>query len=90
MNIDIAKLGYRWKGIYSQFLAYTDNDVVYMNGGAYVIKNGLPTSFALGQQMATSIVDRVFKTTLASGLSYGPSKGLSKNDRVKETQGAFG
>ena len=49
MNIDIAKLGYRWKGIYSQYIAYTDNDVVYLNGGAYVIKNGLPTAFGLGQ-----------------------------------------
>ncbi len=36
------------------------------------------------------IVDRVFKTTFARGLSYGPSKGLSKNDRIKETQGAYG
>lgn len=54
MNIDIAKLGYRWKGIYSQFLAYAENDVVYQNGGAYVIKNGLPVAFGLGQQMATS------------------------------------
>ena len=36
------------------------------------------------------IVDRVFKTTFTRGLSYGPSKGLSKNDRIKETQGAYG
>ena len=54
MNIDIAKLGYRWKGVYSQYLAYSDNDVVYQTGGAYVIKNGLPVAFGLGQQMATS------------------------------------
>ena len=54
MNIDIAKLGYRWKGVYSQYLAYSDNDVVYQNGGAYVIKNGLPVAFGLGQQMAIS------------------------------------
>ena len=38
----------------------------------------------------SSIVDRVFKTTFTRGLSYGPSKGLSKNDRIKETQGAYG
>jgi hypothetical protein len=37
-----------------------------------------------------TIVDRVFKTTFTRGLSYGPSKGLSKNDRIKETQGAYG
>ena len=36
------------------------------------------------------IVDRVFKTTLASGLSYVPSTGLSKHDRTKETQVALG
>jgi len=36
------------------------------------------------------IVDRLFKTTFTRGLSYGPSKGLSKNDRVKKTQGAYG
>ena len=36
------------------------------------------------------IVDRVFKTTLASGLSYVPSTGRSKHDRTKETQVALG
>ena len=39
---------------------------------------------------SVAIVDRVFKTTFTRGLSYGPSKGLSKNDRVKETQSAYG
>jgi len=38
----------------------------------------------------TLIVDRLFKTVLAIGLSYVPSTGLSKHDRTKETQGAFG
>ena len=42
------------------------------------------------QTGAFIIVDRIFKTTFARGLSYGPSKGLSKNDRIKETQGAYG
>lgn len=76
MNIDIAKLGYRWKGVYSQFLAYTDNDVVYMNGGAYVIKNGLPTSFALGQQMATSAGQVLTGNAPVSGL---PNMSLHSN-----------
>ena len=53
MNIDISQIGYRWKGIYSANLAYVDNDVVYYSGGAYVIRNGVPQPFALGQQDAT-------------------------------------
>lgn len=53
MNIDITKLGYRWKGIYSPYLSYIEKDVVYKDGGAYVIQNGLPVPFALGQQEAT-------------------------------------
>lgn len=53
MNIDITKLGYRWKGIYSPYLSYIEKDVVYKDGGAYVIQNGLPVPFALGQQDAT-------------------------------------
>ena len=52
MNIDISQIGYRWKGIYSPNLAYADNDVVYKDGGAYVIRNGAPVAFALGQQDA--------------------------------------
>jgi hypothetical protein len=53
MNIDISQIGYRWKGIYSEFLSYAENDVVYKDGGAYVIRNGAPAAFALGQQDAT-------------------------------------
>ena len=52
MNLDISQLGYRWKGVYSQYLSYSDNDVVYSNGGAYVIRNGALAPFALGQQDA--------------------------------------
>ena len=61
MNIDISQIGYRWKGIYSEYLAYADNDVVYKNGGAYVIRNGVPVEFALGQQ------DAVLKGHLLTG-----------------------
>ena len=61
MNIDISQLGYRWKGIYSPNLSYANNDVVYKNGGAYVIRNGVPVEFALGQQ------DAVLRGALATG-----------------------
>ncbi len=53
MNIDFTKLGYRWKGLYSPYLSYIEKDVVYKDGGAYVIQNGVPVPFALGQQDAT-------------------------------------
>ena len=76
MNIDIAKLGYRWKGIYSQYIAYTDNDVVYLNGGAYVIKNGLPSAFGLGQQMATSAGQVLTGNVAVSGV---PDTALHSN-----------
>lgn len=76
MNIDIAKLGYRWKGVYSQYLAYTDNDVVYLNGGAYVIKNGLPVAFGLGQQMATSAGQVLTGNAAVSGV---PDTALHSN-----------
>lgn len=76
MNIDIAKLGYRWKGVYSQYLAYTDNDVVYLNGGAYVIKNGLPVAFALGQQMATGVGQVLTGNVAVSGV---PDTALHSN-----------
>ena len=44
----------------------------------------------LAQQLIVTIVDRLFKTVLACGLSYVPTTGLSKHDRTKETQSAFG
>jgi hypothetical protein len=52
MNIDISQIGYRWKGIYSANLSYAENDVVYKDGGAYVIRSNVPVPFALGQQDA--------------------------------------
>jgi alpha-tubulin suppressor-like RCC1 family protein len=51
-TIDINSIGYRWKGIYSPTLSYSENDVVYYNGGAYVIRSGALSEFALGQQDA--------------------------------------
>ena len=53
--------------------------------------DGLASKNIIGNTMKTQIiVDRIFRTTFASGLSYVPSTGLSKHDRTKETQGAFG
>ena len=53
MNLDISALGYRWRGLYSPYLSYRDGDVVFKEGGAWVIRHGQPQPFALGQQDAT-------------------------------------
>ena len=53
MNLGISALGYRWRGLYSPFLSYRDWDVVFKEGGAWVIRHGQPQPFALGQQDAT-------------------------------------
>lgn len=66
MNIDISQIGYRWKGIYSANLSYAENDVVYKDGGAYVIRSNVPVPFALGQQDAA-----VKGHLLTGGLSAG-------------------
>ena len=52
MNLDISALGYRWRGLYSPYLGYGDGDVVFKEGGAWVIRHGQPQPFALGQQDA--------------------------------------
>ena len=71
MNIDINSIGYRWRGIYSPFLSYLERDVVYQNGGAYVIRSGVPVAFALGQQ------DAVLKgSLLTGGVSVGGTWGM--------------
>lgn len=71
MKIDINAIGYRWRGIYSQYLSYLERDVVYQNGGAYVIRSGVPVAFALGQQ------DAILKgALLTGGVSVGGSWGM--------------
>lgn len=50
MKIDINTIGYRWRGIYSQNIAYIDQDVVTQNGHAKVWRNGSLQDFAPGQQ----------------------------------------
>jgi alpha-tubulin suppressor-like RCC1 family protein len=52
MKIDINTIGYRWRGIYSQNIAYIDQDVVTQNGHAKVWRNGGLEDFAPGQQDA--------------------------------------
>ena len=55
MQINIDKLGYRWKGQYSPTGTYIENDVVYYNSGTYRIDaSGNLVAFALGQQDVTS------------------------------------
>ena len=53
MTLDLSTLGYRWRGIYSPYLSYRDGDVVFKEGGAWVMRHGQPQPFALGQQDAT-------------------------------------
>ena len=80
MNIDINNLGYRWKGVYSPYLSYLNNDVVYKDGGAYVMRNGVATPFALGQQDAV-----LAGHVLTGGVSVG---GLA--NMVLHSNGASG
>lgn len=50
MKIDINSIGYRWKGVYSPYTSYSERDVVFKQGGAYVQRNGTMVPFALGQR----------------------------------------
>lgn len=71
MNLDISTLGYRWRGIHSPYLSYRDGDVVFKEGGAWVIRHGQPQPFALGQQ------DAVLKGhLLTGGVSVGGFGGM--------------
>ena len=80
MNLDISALGYRWRGIYSPFLSYQEGDVVFKDGGAWVIRHGQPQPFALGQQ------DAILKGHLLTG---GVSVGCIGN-MVLHSNGADG
>lgn len=67
-----------------------DNSALLPNhpGSTYKSGNAVQTAGATSI-IIDNIVDRLFKTVLAVGLSYVPSTELSKNDRTKETQGAL-
>ena len=55
MQIDIKKLGYRWKGVYNSLTTYDAGDVVYKDSGTYRIDdNNNLVSFGLGQQDVTT------------------------------------
>ena len=47
MNLDISALGYRWCGLYSPYLSYRDGDVVFKEGGAWVMRHGQPQPLSL-------------------------------------------
>ena len=71
MSMAIETLGYRWRGIYSPYLAYQERDVVFKDGGAYVIRGSTPQPFALGQQ------DVILKGhLLTGGVSVGGNAGM--------------
>ncbi len=71
MNLDISALGYRWRGLYSPYLSYRDGDVVFKEGGAWLMRHGQPQPFALGQQ------DAVLKGhLLTGGVSVGGFGGM--------------
>ena len=70
MKIDINSIGYRWKGIYSQYLTYIDGDVVFQNGNVLVYRGGTFQNFALGQQDAL-----LAGQLLNGGVSVGGSWG---------------
>jgi hypothetical protein len=77
VNLDISALGYRWRGIYSPYLSYRDGDVVFKDGGAWVIRHGQPQPFALGQQ------DAILKGhLLTGGVSVGGIASMVLEDRI--------
>lgn len=71
VQLNIDDLGYRWRGIYSTNLAYKERDVVFKDGGAFVIQGGSPQPFALGQQDAL-----LGGKLLTGGVAVGGSWGM--------------
>ena len=56
MHIDYKKLGYRWRGPYSESIDYEDKDVVYKDGAAFAYERDTQSFkiFARGQVEAIS------------------------------------
>ncbi len=56
MQIDYKKLGYRWRGPYSETIEYEDKDVVYKDGAAFAYERDTQSFkiFARGQVEAVS------------------------------------
>lgn len=80
MKIDIDSIGYRWKGVYSPNIAYKERDVVFKDGSAYVIRNGTPQPFALGQQ------DAILKGhLLTGGVSVGGIGGMTLHSNATDS-----
>ena len=83
MNIDYKKLGYRWRGYYSDSVVYDNKDVVYKEGAAFYYDSSTATFkiFARGQEEAISKGEIVSEQT---GLKGFPGEILFvKNGAVK-------
>jgi len=63
MQIDISKLGYKWRGTFAEGTAYIKNDVTYKDGGTYRYDGISWVAMALGQQDFTE------KTEIVAGES---------------------
>lgn len=63
MNIDYTKLGFRWKGLYNQYINYAHRDVVYKEGAAfyYDTSDASFKLFARGQIEATNQGDLIIQ-----------------------------
>jgi len=69
MKIELEKIGYCWRGLYSHYLAYRERDVVYRNGGAWVYRSGAFEEFVLGQVDAGKAGELVVGSGAVSGRS---------------------
>lgn len=69
MNIDYKKLGYRWRGYYSDSVVYDNKDVVYKEGAAFYYDSLTATFkiFAKGQEEAISKGEIVGEQTGVKG-----------------------
>ena len=54
LQMNIEALGYIWQGPFSTSSVYTERDVVFKDGGTYVMRNGAWEPFALGQRDAVT------------------------------------
>ena len=80
LQMNIEALGYLWQGTYSSNNTYTDRDVVFKDGGSYVMRNGAWEPFALGQR------DAVTKGhMLTGGTSVGGIDGQALHSNVGDS-----
>lgn len=53
-QIDLGKLKFQWKGLYTSATAYEVDDVVHYNGSTYVVKTAVPVSNTSDPGVSTS------------------------------------